>query len=68
MWVWASAERQYSLCSYYCVTMLIVLTYSWNSVLLEKLTGALLIKKFPAFYGTKRIITLSVTACHMSIS
>jgi len=40
--------------------MLIVLTYSWNSVLLEKLMGALLIKKFPAFYGTKRIITVSI--------
>jgi len=29
----------------------------WRRVLLEKLTGPLLVKKFPAFYGTRRFIT-----------
>ena len=28
-----------------------------NRVLLEKLTGSQLVKKFPAFYGTRKIIT-----------
>jgi hypothetical protein len=32
-----------------------ILTYlltPWSTVLLEKLTGSQLVKKFPAFYGT----------------
>ena len=29
----------------------------WSRVLLEKLTGSQLVKKFPAFYGTRRFIT-----------
>jgi len=29
----------------------------WSIVLLEKLTGFQLAKKFPAFYGTRRFIT-----------
>jgi hypothetical protein len=29
----------------------------WNRVLLENLTGSQLVKKFPAFYGTRRFIT-----------
>ena len=37
-----------------------LLTHSlnpWNRVLLEKLTGLQIVKKFPAFYGTRRFIT-----------
>ena len=37
----------------------VLLTYSISRVLLEKLTGLQLIKKFPAFYGTRRFITSS---------
>jgi hypothetical protein len=43
--------------------MLQILTYlltPWSSVLLEKLTGVQLVKKFPAFYGTRRFITASL--------
>ena len=29
----------------------------WSRVLLEKLTGSRLVKKFPAFYGTRKFIT-----------
>jgi hypothetical protein len=36
-------------------------------VLLEKLTGLQLVKKFPAFYGTRRFITVFTSACHLSI-
>jgi hypothetical protein len=30
----------------------------WSRVILEKLTGSQLVKKFPAFYGTRRFITV----------
>jgi len=39
----------------------------WNRVLLEKLTGSLLVKKFPAFYGTGRFITVVTSARHLSL-
>ena len=29
----------------------------WSRVLLEKPTGSQLVKKFPAFYGTRKLIT-----------
>jgi hypothetical protein len=31
---------------------------SWSRVPLEKLKNAQVVKKFPAFYGTKRFITM----------
>jgi hypothetical protein len=34
----------------------------WSRVLLEKLTGFQLVKKFPAFYGTRRFITAHTSA------
>ena len=37
-------------------------------VLLEKLTGSQLVKKFPAFYGTRRIIAAVTSARHLSLS
>jgi hypothetical protein len=39
-----------------------------SRVLLEKLTGFQLVKKFPAFYGTWRFITAFTSARHMSLS
>ena len=39
-----------------------------SRVLLEKLTGFQLVKKFPAFYGTQRFNTTVTTACHLSLS
>jgi hypothetical protein len=42
-----------------------LLTYSltpWSRVLLEKLTGPQLVKKFPTFYGTRRFITTFTSA------
>ena len=38
-----------------------------STVLLEKLTGSQLIKKFPAFYGTRRFITTFTSARHLSL-
>jgi len=39
-----------------------------SRVLLEKLTGSQLVKKFPAFYGPRRFITALTTARHLSLS
>jgi len=36
--------------------------------LLEKLTVPQLIKKFPAFYGTRKFIAAFTSARHMSLS
>ena len=40
----------------------------WCRVLLEKLTGLQLVKKFPAFHGTRRIITALTSVRHLSLS
>ena len=48
-----------------------ILTYlltPWSRVLLEKLTGFQLVKKFPAFYRTRRFITAVTSARHLSLS
>ena len=39
-----------------------------STVLLEKLTGPQPVKKFPAFYGTRRFIAAFTSARHMSVS
>jgi len=39
-----------------------------STVLLEKLTGLQLFKKFPAFYGNRRFITALISTHHMSLS
>jgi hypothetical protein len=39
-----------------------------GAVLLEKLTGLQLVKKFPAFYGTRRFNTTLTSARHLSLS
>jgi len=36
--------------------------------LLEKLTGLQLVKKFPAFHGTRSFITALTSVCHLSLS
>jgi len=40
----------------------------WRRVLLEKLTGLQLVKKFLAFYGTRRFIAVFTSARHLSPS
>ena len=40
----------------------------WCRVLLEKLTGLQLVKKFPAFYGTWRFVTILTSVRHLSLS
>ena len=48
-----------------------ILTYlltPWCRVLLEKLTGLELVKRFPTFYGTRRFITALTSVRHLSLS
>ena len=40
----------------------------WCRVLLEKLTALQLVKKFPAFHGTRRFITALTSVRHLSLS
>jgi len=49
-------------------SMLTYLVTPWRRVLLEKLTGLQLVKKFPAFYGTRRFITAFTSARQLSLS
>jgi len=43
-------------------SMMTSLLTPWSRVL-EKLTGFQLVKKFPAFYGTQKFITVFTSAC-----
>ena len=40
----------------------------WRRVLLENLSGLQLVKKFPAFHGTRRFITALTSFRHLSVS
>ena len=40
----------------------------WSTVLLEKLTGFQPVKKFPAFYGTRKFTPAFTSARHLSLS
>jgi len=40
----------------------------WCRVLLEQLTGLLLVKKFPAFHGTRWFITALTSVRNLSLS
>ena len=53
----------------YLVTMglLTYLLTPWCRVLLEKLTGLQLLKKFPVFHGTRRFITALTSVRHLSL-
>jgi len=50
------------------VNIITYLLALWSRVLLEKLTGFQLVKKFPAFYGTRRFITVVASARHLSLT
>ena len=57
-------------CNFNSAANVITLTLRtpWCRVLLEKLTGLQLIKKFPAFHGTRRFITALTSVRHLSLS
>jgi len=49
-------------------TVSLIILIPWCRVLLEKLTGLQLVKKFPAFHGTRRFITAFTSVRHLSLS
>ena len=60
-----------TLLSFLYLVSILLLTYlltPWCRVLLEKLTGLQLIKKFPAFHGTRKFITALTSVRHQSLS
>jgi len=57
----------------YLITYLLTYIYTylltqWSRVILEKLTGSQLVKKYPALYGTRRFIPTFTSARHLSLS
>jgi hypothetical protein len=50
------------------ICKLITTTTPWSRDLPEKLKRPELLKKFPAFYGTRRFITAFTRARHLSLS
>ena len=63
-----SDHRDFSLTKYLLAKLLTYSLTPWNRVLLEKLTGLQLVKKFPAFHGTRRFITAFTNTRHLSLS
>ena len=51
-----------------CMSQLTYLLTPWCRVLLDKLTGLQLVKKFPAFHSTRRSITALTSVRHLSLS
>jgi len=65
MWVKLSwLVRRISSKSIFFLTYLLT---PWSRVLLEQLTGLQLVKKFPAFYGTRSFIATFTSARHLSV-
>jgi len=56
------------LLNYLLTSLLTYLLTPCSRVLLEKLTVSQLVKKFFAFYGTRRFITAFTSAHHLSLS
>ena len=52
----------------YTTYLLTYLLTPWCRVLLEQLIGLQLVKKFPAFHGTRRFITALTSVRHLSLS
>ena len=55
------------LLTYVLTHLLTYLLTPWSRVLLEELTGSQFVKKFPAFYWTRRFITVLASARHRSL-
>jgi len=52
----------------YLTYLLTYLHTPWCRVLLKKLHGSQVVKKFPVFYGTRRFIIAFTIMCHLSLS
>ena len=63
------AQKKHSYLLTHLITYLLTfLLAPWSTVLLEKLTGFQLVKKFLVFNGTRRFITALTSVRHLSLS
>ena len=65
---WRTLKRHKGYSTSHYSALLTYLLTPWCRVLLEKLTGLQLVKKFPAFHGTRRLITALTSVRHLSLS
>ena len=65
-----TSHRTYTtyLLTYSLTYLLTYLLTPWCRVLLEKLTGLQLVKKFPTFHGIRRLIIALTSVRHLSLS
>jgi flagellar basal body-associated protein FliL len=61
-------RRKKKLATIIIIIIIIIIITPASRVLLERLTGSQLVKKFPTFYGTRRFITAFTSARHLSLS
>ena len=66
--VCAACRKTWNVCRNRELMRVTYLLTPWCRVLLEKPTGLQLVKKFPAFHGTRRFITALTSVCHLSLS
>jgi len=52
----------------FCLAIHLITSLPRGVVLLEKVTGSQLVKKFPTFYGTRRFNTAFIRARHLALS
>ena len=64
-WASSSYQQENEIRMIYDISYLLT---PWCRVLLEKLTGLQLVKKFSAFHGTRRFITALTSVRHLSLS
>jgi len=62
-----SSQERLEILNYLLTYLLSYLLTLWSRVFLEKLAGFQLVKKFPAFYGTRRFITAFTSPHHLSL-
>ena len=61
-------NRDSAVCTGLTGVPLTYLLTPWCRILLEKLTGLQLVKKFPSFHGTRKFITALTSVRHLSLS
>jgi hypothetical protein len=62
--LWKDADKLKFIIPSWNIGRILVLTYSWSCALLEEPPILQLLKNFPAFYGTRRFITVFTRALY----
>jgi len=69
VWVSSNPPVRHSYLPTYLISYLLNSSLPlWRRILLQKLTGFQLVKKFSAFHGTRRFISVFTSAHHLSLS